>query len=255
MKIRPEPRTDWLADWEACANDPYVMSKLRRRDRIRELMNFINSYIPELKGEDKDINNMTDAEVDALEITKTQKLVIDIGVGFCEFLEISRAYGMEIRGIDAPAPDKNGMGVNYHTASKLMAERQEIPVSYDGFDNWIKDGFPIGSDTVGIYHSCGSLDFVLREFCEGEPGQDFANDSKLLSFVFDKKSEDFLKKMFSEIERTLIKDGIFAIHMNPVKNQKEFADYFMNLVKDNFPNIDLTQTDLFTIFKFVKRGE
>ncbi len=251
MKIRPEPTTTWISEWEAVSNDPYVATKIHRKRRISEIMDFITSYIPELKGPDSDVDLEDGEIVDDTTEGKAKKVVVDIGPGFMEFLEIARVYGNEIRGIDSPY-DENGMGSKYQRASMLMAQRQQVPVAYDGFNNWVSNGFPYADNSIFIYNSIGSMDFVLRDFTIGTPGVEFENDSKKLSYVFDTKFEDFLVKMFKEVERTLIPNGVFMIYFNPSGNQKEFAEYLMKLIPNKVPGMQLVNSDMLRIFKFVK---
>jgi hypothetical protein len=62
--------------------------------------------------------------------------VVDVGPGFGHFLEVVRDLGCPAFGIEATTGD-GGMGDEYLALSRLLIQRQRLPVMCIGFRNWL----------------------------------------------------------------------------------------------------------------------
>lgn len=236
ISLYPLPRPEWQAEFDEIFKDKYMNEKYHRSyrvERFRDLYRYVNDYLPQING------NST---------TSFSKLkVLDIGPGMGEFLELCRGYGHEGVGIDC-AVDASEMGLEYMKLAVLMAERQKLDIRYEGFDNWVEKGF---SETgFDVINSQGSFDQVCKKYLIGEPHLVHKN-SKLLEWDLNNPElETFIVKMFNETYKALNMDGVFMIYTNASKNQKEFAEWFMNTIKNKCVGFELVQSDLHRIFKF-----
>lgn len=98
-------------------------------------------------------------------------LVVDLGCGPGEFLEIARENGHPVLGVDGET-GTNGMGDEYLNRSRKLTSGASLPVEYVGFLKWLptphKDPASL-IGTVSFINSRGSIEQMLSCCMGGEP--------------------------------------------------------------------------------------
>jgi len=214
INLFPVPYDDWQHKFDVVTKDPYISKKYDRNKRLQNKSIYIKK-------------NFKDVDFKGA-------MVLDIGPGPGEFMEICRELGANVFGIDAPIMFSE-MGNEYMTLSKLMVDRQQLDVKYIGLETLLKkeDKLPYPDNYFRIINSQGAIEQVFRDYLEGIPHR-VKKDKNLTSWVIDDKLENILTLFFTEILRTLEPKGICLIYGNGAKNVKEYD----KLIKKIVGNID-----------------
>lgn len=193
LKLNDVPDSAWLSEYAALMKDDWLRDKLDRDKRIHEHLGYIARYVPEFYRLPKG-------------------LVIDVGPGPGEFLEIARANGHHILGVDASTGD-GGMGDSYLAASKLMSRRQNIPVRYVGFQNWLNEDHAAIEGSAVLINFRGSFEQAFSDYLTGIP-HDEHHCAKKLDWRIGSRTEARFLEAFRLFERLLSPGGILLIHAN-----------------------------------------
>jgi 2-polyprenyl-3-methyl-5-hydroxy-6-metoxy-1,4-benzoquinol methylase len=141
LELKPTSE-EWKRKFRKLLTDPFLSRKYDRKRRIRDKISYIGENCPSLKN--------------------GGFAVLDIGPGPGEFLELCRYYGNKIRGIDAP-PDDCEMGENYLKLSRMLCERQKVPVDYSGFHGKTK----LKNKSVDFINMQGSIEQCFYDCLTG----------------------------------------------------------------------------------------
>ncbi len=232
LDLYPVPNSTWQQEYNLLTSDPYVKKKYNRTNNINRFNHWVSNYLPEVKT--------------------GGKVVMDIGPGFGEFLEICRSYGNEVSGIDASMDVISVMGNEYMRCAKLMTERQKLDVLYYGFDKLIEEGgIKYPDNHIDIINSVGCFEMMFKKFHIGEDLNKHRNTS-LVSINPTDECKEYLLKIFREMYRVLKINGCFIIYFNTIKNMKEFSDFMVSSVNNNVGGLKLVKAENNLIFKFVK---
>jgi len=211
IPLKQLPNIQWKKKFDAVTSNSYIKKKYSRSRRLVENMAYIDKYLREVK-----IGG---------------GFVLDIGPGPGEFLEICRYFKNKVIGID-PKYNESEMGDEYMELSRLLTERQGVPVKYVGFEAFLENHspFPFKSKTLTIINSRGSIEQVFKDHMLGRPHREHRK-AALLSWNIDKKLLKKVGHMFSEANRVLKKDGIFLIHGNGAANVKQYDKVIKDIAK------------------------
>lgn len=208
MKLKPVPNKTWQQKYDKLMTDPYLSKKYLRERRLKDKQKYINELCPEVKR-------------------LKDKLIIDIGPGPGEFLELCREYGHKVLGIDAKLKDSE-MGDEYIQMSKLMTTRQKIDVMYCGLVDFIETkSAEIKDDSVLLINSQGSIEQSFAQYMEGPRHRETKNAS-LLSWVITEELTALFDKMFVEFARMLNISGSVLIWANGAKNSPQYDNMILN---------------------------
>lgn len=224
-ELKPVPSPEWQAEWGALMADPWLRRKTDRARRMAEHQAYVDKYLPEIK-------------------TSSPGLVIDIGPGCGELLEIAQQHGHAAIGVDAPN-GAGGMGDAYLKSCRLMHQRQGLNVEYMDALGWFARNRP--SNVVAI-SARGSIEQVFARYMDGEP-HDRHHNCRLLEWRFDNATHCAMRAMFRTIADMLRPDGILMIHANGAKNSSEY-DKQVQIAAGEF--LTLLHTEPFTIHKWGK---
>ena len=183
------------------------IKKTDRARRLRENSEYIERYCPQL-------------------MPLEPMVVIDIGPGPGEFLEIARSFGNEVHGIDARTGD-GGMGAKYLRYSELMTDRQELSVDYYGLGRWIKDISTSWHGAADLINSRGSIEQAMSGHMDGPP-HDEHHKCDRLSWNEGGETRDAFDELFAAFNRMLRPGGKVLIHANGAAN----VDFYDELVTD-----------------------
>lgn len=231
-KLRPIPDEKWKAEYDELRKDKYVKHKCHRPRRMKEHNKYLRRYIPEI-----------------FEKRHTDKYFLDLGPGCGETLEIARHMGYKTKGYDAKI-ENDQMGTPYVRMSKLMVERQQLDVNYNGFDNL--DNFDLPSNSTYVINARGSLEMIYHKCLEGELS-DGLHDSTKFRWREDYKTYTTIKKFFEMCNKVLCKDGIIMLCCNPVEESSN--TYFEQLLEDinkELKLFELIEHNIKTQFKYKK---
>lgn len=207
----PEP-TGRLAELMA---DPWLREKLRRDRRLREHGDYLERLAPWI------------ADVEP-------GLVIDIGPGGGELMEICRELGHDILGIDA-ATGHGGMGRKYLEASRLLTASRNLPVAYvglflairTGLDPWRHDESSCHADWIesggqaALINSRGSLEQVFAQYMEGPPHDEHHTASQMTWRLRDKMTMKAMRGLMDWAAFQLRPGGVFLCHLNGSINTEQ----------------------------------
>lgn len=216
LKLLDVPRTGWEDEYNHILLDEYVSKKYNREKRLGEKRTYIGKYIPEFYNE-------------ILKSTE-KKVVVDLGPGPGEFLELFRDKGYVVIGFDAKIGDSE-MGDEYLKLSRLMVERQQLDVRYVGVETLFR--FPFEDGEVLVVNSQGSIEQIFKDFLIGEPCR-IHKDCRKLSWDMSDKMVERITGFLKEIYRILKKGGVCLIYGNGTKNNQHYA----NLIRDVVGSID-----------------
>jgi len=231
VELKKIPYADWQEKYDKLMTDPYLSKKYNRKKRIKAKRAYMTNQTPEIKR-------------------CKGKLILDIGPGPGEWLELCREFGHDVIGIDAKFKDCE-MGSEYIHLSNLMTDRQKIPLYYIGFEWYlylmdqekrVTDTPPIIKDESVFYiNSQGSIEQCFKDYMTGPPHRE-TKKSSLLSWVVDNKLRELFKKMFTEFERILEPGGFIFIWANGSANNPEYDNLILETLKQ-FDNLDLYRKD------------
>ncbi len=113
LPLYPVPNEEWQVEFDRLMRaDAYLRKKYNRKTRLAEHLQYIAQNCPEI-------------------LNAEPGMVVDLGPGAGELLEMARVFGHRAIGIDAPTGE-GGMGEGYLRLSKLMHVRQKLDVEYIG---------------------------------------------------------------------------------------------------------------------------
>ena len=238
LELKPVPYEGWQKKYNALMQDKYLSKKYNRNKRIKEKRAYMGKITPELKH-------------------CKGKLVLDIGCGMGEYLEIVRDLGHRGIGIDAKLNDCE-MGNEYIKMAQLMRDRQDLPIFYMGFDNWLQSAdrdqrtdFPIiMPNSVYYINSQGSIEQCLKDYMEGPPHL-LTKDASQLKWKIEERTWDIFYKMFQEFDRILEDGGYVVIWGNGAKNVESYDNLILETAK-KFPAFKLFKKDGKRFHKFKK---
>lgn len=210
LPLQDIPSPEWREEFETLLKHPYIQKKYNRPWRLGQKTKYIDEHLPEVK--------------------KTG-YVLDIGPGPGEFLEICRAYGNKILGIDAKV-EESMMGYPYCRLSKMMTQRQKVPVLYENFESYLEEErrLPIEDGVLTVINSQGALEQVFRKHIKHppSPGDGSATVSHKGIWKVSRQLITQFQFMFEEFKRTLVKGGVIFWYGNGSNNPLTYH----NLVKD-----------------------
>jgi hypothetical protein len=203
---------EWQCEWDSLMRDPWLRRKIDRRRRLREHLDFLRTYAPHL----------WDCE---------PGLVIDLGPGPGETLEIARALGHFEVGIDA-ARGFGGMGDEYLRASMIRVQQQGLAVGYVDALSASEDvmrGVSIVNDSTRnamlldgghavLVNSRGSIEQVFSEFMEGRPHHVHHNAEDMAWRLSDSLTEQAMRDLMRFACHELRPDGLFVCRLNGSSN-------------------------------------
>ena len=204
MTLLDAPDEGWSVQYERVAQDPFVRQKYDRARRLSEKREYLNRFLPEI-----------------IDPGLPKGIVVDIGPGPGEFLELCRLLGHEVRGVDAPS-GVCGMGEPYLQLSRLMTDRQRIPVEYCGLASWIERGaevFP--PQSVCLINSQGSIEQACSHLMDGTP-LDMHHDCRKLRWRVGDELDEFFCRMMRVFDRWLAPGGIILIYANGAANTRAY---------------------------------
>lgn len=201
LPLETNRSAEWDKEYNFLMEDPWLKKKLVRDNRFKEHYDYIDQYLPEIK-------------------TAEPGLVIDLGPGCGELLEIARKYKHDILGVDAEV-GSGGMGEGYLRVSQLMTQRQKIPVEYVGFSIWIQQDFCNLTSSVAVINSRGSIEQMFHEHMEGEPHDKHQCCGKLTWKITGTLRDEFFR-MFRTFWMLLRPGGVVRIHANGARNTDDY---------------------------------
>jgi len=217
MQLHEYPREGWRKDFDGLMKDPYLSKKYNRERRIKDHRKYMGAFTPELKH------------------VKGKK-ILDIGCAMGEYLEICREFGHEIQGVDAPLEDCE-MGNEYIRLSKLMTERQHIPVDYCGLQAWLNKAHAAGE--YFYINMRGCIEQCFYEHQSGTPHR-VTHNAGGLKWIITKELQDKFELMFKMFSHILEDGGRIAIWANGSKNNPEYDNLILETLK-KFPELHLVK--------------
>ncbi len=201
IPLKPNRSAEWEEEYNSLMKNPWLKNKLVRENRLKEHFEYVDQYLPEIK-------------------TAEPGLVIDLGPGCGELLEIARKNRHDVLGVDAKTGD-GGMGDKYLRASQLMTQRQKIPVEYVGFSEWIQQDFCNLTSSVVVINSRGSIEQMYHDHMHGEPHDRHQCCGKLAWKITGILQDEFIR-MFRVLWTLLRPGSVIRIHANGARNTDEY---------------------------------
>lgn len=220
MRDNPAPNVEWQRSYDRLLiDDTWLKHKTGRKRRIAEQFSYLTANAPH--------------------VFETEPgLVIDLGCGPGELLEICRAAGHEILGVDADDSGKGGMGWKYVQLSRLVCEKQNIPTMRLGLFGWLNDySIERMAGRAVLVNARGSWEQMFAEFQDGPP-HDEHHDSKKLRWRLDDALADRINLALTSLKRLLREDGLLLIACNGASNHKAFEELLAN--RAHAAGLDLT---------------
>lgn len=219
MELKKIPYKEWRSKFDRLMENPYLAKKYNRQKRIKDHRKYMTSCTPEIK------------------LCKG-KLILDIGPGPGEWLEICREFGHRVIGIDARLKDSE-MGDEYIQLSQLMTLRQKILVDYVGFENHLLHHIGgLGTDNSVFYINMrGSIEQCFKNYMSGTPHR-ITKKASGLTWIIDNKLKDIFYKMFAEFERILEPGGYVYIWANGSTDDSAYNELIQETL-NKFPTLKL----------------
>lgn len=232
LPLFSSPDSEWVLKYNQLMKDTYLKNKYDRKKRIKANQEYLNEFLPELKN----VSNPED------------KLVIDLGPGPGEFLEICRSMKFSTKGYDAPIQDCE-MGDEYIRLSQLMSIRQKIDIKYDGAEDVSK--FTESDGTVYLINSRGSIEQILKEHLVGVPHRVHKKATKL-AWNTSSETHDFITNYFQKLIDMLEPGGILMMYGNGTSDSTNAV--FVNIIGEIIKNNKLVtlNTDNVRLYKLQK---
>lgn len=214
LELKKIPYSGWLEKYNRLMKDEYLSKKYNRKRRIKDKRKFMGEHTPELKR-------------------CRGKVVLDIGPGPGEYLEICRDLGHTGIGIDAKITDSE-MGNEYMKLAQLMRDRQKLDIDYTGFDTCLNciapDVLMPPPRSVFYIVSQGSIEQCFKDYMEGVPHRE-TKDASQLRWKNEPATWKIFKKMFEEFNRILEPGGFVVIWGNGSKNNDIYDKMVRQIAK------------------------
>ena len=220
------PGDFWEKEFKRVMEDSFIQKKYNRERRINDKVEYIDKFIPEIK--------------------EKHGIVLDIGPGPGEFLEVCRHYGNEVEGIDASIGNSL-MGNPYLTLSKLMTLRQHLKIAYSDFLVKLSSGFDYKDNSLICINSQGSIEQAFNIFMKG------TNPPHEWSWVEGAPVQRGFYNLMDEASRVLMPGGIVFIYANGSGNDAYYDDMIKRSVKQA-KGLEIAHTDNKHIHKIKKDG-
>ncbi len=214
IPLLPVSSPDWDAQVERLLRDEFLRAKYDRCRRLAEKWAYLDEYLPEI-----------------IESPVRGATVIDIGPGPGEFLECCRSLGYDVRGVDAAAGE-GGMGDAYLELSRLLTQRQGIPVDYCGLTGWLDRGTEVFAEgSVALINSQGSIEQACSHMMAGEPHHEH-HDCRRLKWRTGSELQAFFNKVMSVWKSWLLPGGIIFLYANGAENTRAYAKAIERAAQD-----------------------
>ena len=188
---------EWDAAWSLATADQFIQRKTDRARRMREHEEYVSAWLLHA-------------------FRQPRGLVIDVGPGCGELLELARHAGHEVLGVDAP-DGAGGMGDAYLRACRLMHQRQKLPVVYERFLDWIADDLMVLIGRCVAINFRGSWEQTLSDMMAGMP-HDRHHDAKRLAWRETPQTVDAVCVVMRRLSELLRPGGVVCIHCNGAQN-------------------------------------
>ena len=208
LPLFPAPTRDWDIRYRNLLSDEYLRSKYDRMRRLTDKRNYINRYAQELLAPPEEFG-----------------VVVDIGSAFGEFLELCRALGWHVLGVDA-STGYGGMGDPYLQLSRMMTDRQRISVQYIGLDGWLTNAYHLHRDSraPSFINFQGSWAQCWHKYLDG-PMHHETHDARSQHWRFCWQLEIEWTRAFHTMYDVLRPSGILLIVDNRTGTDEECAEY------------------------------
>jgi len=175
--------------------NPWLRKKINRRRRVIEHCRYVADWLPELA-------------------TYPRGIVVDVGPGLGELLEIAGYFGHEPIGVDAKE-GKGGMGDDYLAACRIMHEWRGLNVVYCGLSEFLREanGWPEMEGNVVAINMRGSIEQCFAHLLDGPPHHEHHRADRLVWRDKDEVAEAF-DEMFRVYAKWLRDHGVVLIHAN-----------------------------------------
>jgi hypothetical protein len=199
--------------WELLSGNPWLQKKTGRGRRLKELREYVDTYLPEMKE-------------------RPLQGFLDIGPGPGELIELAMAESMDGYGWDAESPE-GGMGNDYLRYSRLMHTTRGLDVTY------CNDFRPISTrfrNALSIINLRGSIEQVMSPYMVGEPHHVHQDCRKL---AWDETlGEGALISFFRVMRESLTDNGILMIAANGAMNVDWYDDAVRRLSGECFSSME-----------------
>jgi SAM-dependent methyltransferase len=203
LPLLPIPHQDWQRRYNQTMNgNPWLQRKLARTRRLWDHYNYLKCNW-----------NFS------LDYYTNSSLVIDIGPGAGELLELARLQGYATLGVET-MEGEGGMGQDYLYACRLLHQRQRINCLYqDNTINWIK-GHPL-HNCCSLINLRGCIEQLLCYHMQGPPHHEH-HDCKRLRWIISGGLINDIKSILQFASTALIPSGVLLIHANGAANFHEW---------------------------------
>lgn len=190
-------------------DEEWARQKLDMPRRRRELEAYIDRWLPELR-------------------TMEPGLVIDVGCGPCDFLELCREMGHEVVGVDAASGDC-GMGDAYLDLCEAECRKRNVTVCREGW-HWFSDRGNYDG-TVAVLNFRGSIEQCYAHLMVG-PSHSLHHDCRELDWDTDHAIKlparrPILSDVFVVADLWLRNGGLLMIRANGTKSTDGWYDKTM----------------------------
>lgn len=224
IALNPVPSPEWQAEYDRLSQDEWLRRKTHRGRRLEEHWSYLREH--------------------AAELWVTGGTVLDIGCGPGETLEIARALDHPIHGVDAP-DGIGGMGNEYVRMSRLMHERQQIPVTYSGLLRFLAEPPPHLVGACLLINFRGSIEQCLADYMAGDPHH-LHRDCKLLTWK--PEALDILRAAIVSLTSLLQPNGHILVRANGSGNDSVYNQMMRGA--GEYANLKLVKQDGFLLHKF-----
>lgn len=180
-------------------------------------------------------------------------LVIDLGPGPGELLEIARAMGFDAKGYDSK-DGVGGMGPKYCAASRLMHTRQRLDVCYGGLDAFIHryDQKIEDAGRAMLINSRGSIEQAMSRHMSGPP-HNWHHNVRLLSWKQMGSTFDGFVCLFVAFRDALAVGGSVLLRANGSANDSYYDRTVIGAASEA-GGLKLVMHEKPLLHKFVKTG-